>query len=159
MGPEPTATAPTPPVRVLHFPPDRALGWLLLWPHEMRVEARLASLGGARPLGQWEARDTVRVDGAGELEFALATAEDEMSDLAPLSTLQPDALDQVTLNYGRFPDVALRHLRHLAGLRTLRLLDTHVSDAASSTSARTRRRSAMARCGRWHASPRCGGST
>lgn len=106
----------SPPIeRVLRFPANQAIGRLLV---------REWSLSGD---DEWrdfkEARGTIAI--AAGLEAKLVIDSQSAGNLAPLETIEPNALHTIELSAESVTDETLSHLRNLTGLQGLNLFYTN----------------------------------
>jgi hypothetical protein len=108
--------------RVLHFPHDRTLGRIVI------VEPGKLALPGDPFVLRLEAQGDIVVPPRQEVQLHLRFPDWRNVNLLPLSLLQPDALDHLSIDSCHLPDAELRYLGHLVGLSRLYLRDTGTSD-------------------------------
>ncbi len=106
--------------RIIHFPPDRSLGWL-----EVRDQSSFSEY-------DWEdfgeAQGEIRVPEGKQL--SLRFMDELLTDPSPLAVFRPDDLWELWLTHREIRDTDLASIRKLTGLRSLDLTDTDVSDAS-----------------------------
>jgi internalin A len=102
--------------RTIRFPSDCSLGQLWRWVDEH----------GERKAYTCAARGVVSVEAEARVELVIDLGA--AADLSPLSMLQPDDLQGLSLFFTHVPDSAAIHLRGLTGLQKLDLIGTDLSD-------------------------------
>jgi len=125
-------TAPQSEKRVVHFPPDRSLGRLMI--QDANADRRIEHFD-YRPGGtEWEhlgeATGDVVVPAGKRLGLTVDSAA--WKDLSPLANLGPDDLYMLSISGpydgGQLPDDrCMPHIAHLTGLKVLHLVNTNIS--------------------------------
>jgi len=112
--------------RSIVFPAHRSLGQLSARDWES-VRVRTwddVSYGALKPLG--EARGMVTV--AADMPLRLSVDCEAPVDLAPLADLEPDAIQELSLEGPLVANESLGHIRGLTGLQEIKLIWTSVTD-------------------------------
>jgi hypothetical protein len=105
------------PARTLQFPEERPLGTLATRPHDEQPPSR-----------EWTTLGPAHGAVAVPAGLDLCLRGKRRTDLAPLATLAPDALQALDLAHTGATNVTLSHLRELTGLRELDLACTEITD-------------------------------
>ena len=110
--------------RILRFPQTRSLGRLVIVePGYRAVPGDPSFVPGV------EARGDITVPVGKEVRLHLRFHDAPCIDFSPLTGLEPDALDRLSIDSFRLPNSELRHLTHLTGLKSLSIRDTFTTDA------------------------------
>ena len=107
-------------VRVLHFPSSRSLGKLFL------IEEDLSFLSGSGEEEEGDAQGSVRVAVPEGWLLELRVSPEASTDLSPLSTLNPNDLQAISLTNTQVTDKELSHLQKLTGIQSIDLSNTKI---------------------------------
>ncbi len=127
--------------RVLKFPNDRVLGRILVQDEQNEktnnTSSHIDKMSNWVVLGQARGAVTVPAGKCVKLQLypdKLQRNNSTVPDLSPLSSLDPDDLDELKLADFSINDQAMLHVGHLTGLKALELAGSTISDAALPTS-------------------------